>query len=198
MKEVIIATKNKGKAIEFTTLFEKLGIKAKSLLDLNQQIPDVEETGTTFSENAQLKAEHISSLLKAPVISDDSGLIIDVLNGRPGVYSARYAGKSASDEANIEKVLKELTGVPIANRAARFICVLAVASPNEETHFYTGYCEGEISKSRQGSNGFGYDPIFIPKGHSKTMAELPSNIKNRISHRTNALIQLEASIKKQY
>lgn len=195
MKEIIIATKNNGKAKEFRDFFLAYGIKASSLLDLSMDIPDVEETGTTFEENAALKAEQISELLGVPVLADDSGLKIDALDGEPGIYSARYAGTSKNDQANIEKVLKKLSDVPKEKRTARFICVLAVATPGKETIFHKGICEGNIATTVKGDNGFGYDPIFIPHNTEKTMAELEPSEKSQISHRKNAIIKLDAWIK---
>ncbi|SET43396.1 XTP/dITP diphosphohydrolase [Oceanobacillus limi] len=195
MKKIIIATKNRGKAKEFETMFTKYNIQAVSLLDLDNDIPDVEETGSTFKENAALKAEEISRLLETPVLADDSGLVIDALNGRPGIYSARYAGEPKDDKANVEKVLAELKEVPEENRSARFVCVLAVAIPGEKTLFRTGYCEGKIQRQPRGENGFGYDPIFVPKDYDRTMAELAPQEKNNISHRKNAIVQLEDWLK---
>ncbi|WP_087971831.1 XTP/dITP diphosphatase [Oceanobacillus rekensis] len=191
MNQIIIATKNEGKAREFKDFFLKLNIKAVSLLDMDQKLPDVEETGSTFEENAGLKAEQIASLLNTPVLADDSGLIIDALDGRPGLFSARYAGVPKNDQANIEKVLEELKNVPSDNRSARFISVLAITIPGEQTIFHTGYCEGKIAIKAKGENGFGYDPIFIPVNHDVTMAELTAEEKNEISHRRNAIRQLE-------
>ncbi|WP_019376776.1 XTP/dITP diphosphatase [Virgibacillus halodenitrificans] len=191
MKEIIIATKNKGKAEEFKSFFGKYGISIKSLLDFQEVMPDVEETGITFKENAALKAEEISTMLSIPVLADDSGLVIDALNGEPGIYSARYAGEPKNDQANMNKVLKELQDVPKNKRKARFVCVLAIAIPGEATVFREGYCEGEIAFSPRGAHGFGYDPIFIPQGYNKTMAELSAQQKNEISHRRNAINQLE-------
>jgi XTP/dITP diphosphohydrolase len=191
MKQILIATKNKGKAKEFKAFFSGYGIKAHSLMDLDEELPDVKETGNTFKENASLKAEQISEILSIPVLADDSGLMIDSLDGSPGVYSARYAGKMKDDNANMEKVLLELKNVPAEKRTARFICVLAVAIPSEETIFRTGYCEGIIAFSKRGMNGFGYDPIFVPDGYHVTMAELSSEEKNQISHRKHAISQLE-------
>lgn len=191
MKQIIIATKNKGKAEEFKAFFSRYGIETKSLLDFEQEIQDIEETGVTFEENAALKAEQIRDLLSVPVLADDSGLIIDALNGMPGIFSARYAGEPKSDQANIEKVLEELKTIPGNARTARFICVLAIAAPGRETLFRTGYCEGNIDFNVKGSNGFGYDPIFIPQGYTQTMAQLSADEKNRISHRKQAIIQLE-------
>lgn len=187
MKQILIATKNKGKVEEFQALFKKYQMETVSLLDLPNDIEDVEETGETFKENARLKAEQISSILNAPVLADDSGLIIDALDGRPGVYSARYAGLAKNDQDNNNKVLSELKDITPEKRTARFICVLAVARPGQETFFVTGYCEGKIANSETGSNGFGYDPIFIPKGYSKTMAEISAEEKNKISHRSQAI-----------
>lgn len=191
MKQIIIATKNAGKAREFKEFFAVHDIEALSLLDLDSQLPDVEETGSTFEENAALKAEQIAALLDTAVLADDSGLMIDALDGRPGLYSARYAGEPKSDKANIDKVLEEMLEVPKGKRAARFICVLAVAIPGQKTIFKTGYCEGKITASPSGENGFGYDPIFVPEGFDVTMAELDPHVKNEISHRKNAISQLE-------
>lgn len=195
MKEIIIATKNKGKANEFIDFFSSYGFRALSLLDLSRNIPDIEETGTTFEENAALKAEQISSLLHVPVLADDSGLEIDALNGAPGIYSARYAGEAKNDQENIDKVLVNLTDVPQENRIARFVCVLAVATPGEQTILHRGTCEGSIRTAPKGENGFGYDPIFIPRKSEKTMAELTPEEKSEISHRKKAIMQLDSWIK---
>lgn len=189
MKKLIIATKNEGKAIEFKHFFREMAIDIRSLLeypDPNDKL-EIEEIGTTFTENATLKAEAIAKIFHTAVLADDSGLVIDALDGRPGVYSARYAGAIKSDQANMQKVLAELSEVPLENRTARFVCVLAIAIPNEETIVKTGYCEGEIAFSKKGENGFGYDPIFIPVGFMKTMAQLSANEKSEISHRSQAM-----------
>lgn len=191
MDKVIIATKNIGKINEFKTFFAAHDIEVVSLFDFDEEIPDIEETGETFEENAALKAEQISERFQQPVVADDSGLIIDSLGGRPGLYSARYAGEPTNDQANVDKVLEEMKGVPGAERTARFICVLAVARPNQETIFVTGYCEGHIRTEPKGENGFGYDPIFVPEGYTRTMAELEPAEKNQISHRKQAIKQLE-------
>jgi XTP/dITP diphosphohydrolase len=190
MGEVIIATKNPGKAREFEDIFARRGFKVRTLLDF-PEIPDVEETGTTFEENATLKAETISRTLNRMVIGDDSGLMIDALEGRPGVFSARYAGEPKNDQANTDKVLNELQGVPEKMRTARFYCALAVAVPNKETFVVSGTCEGRILEEQRGSNGFGYDPIFYVPEKGLAMAELSSEEKNRISHRGNALKKLD-------
>jgi XTP/dITP diphosphohydrolase len=197
MKEIIIATKNEGKAREFKSLFERYNIKAVSLLDLSEELPDIEETGSTFEENAALKSEGIARILNIPVIADDSGLVVDALDGRPGIFSARYAGEPKDDKKNLEKVLDELQDVSEEDRSARFVCVLAVTIPGETTIFKKGFCEGTIAYEEMGSHGFGYDPIFIPQGYNHTMAELGPEEKNKISHRKNAMIQLEDWIQNQ-
>lgn len=195
MNSIFIATRNEGKIRDFQKLFSSYRIEVRSLLDKGMNIPDVEETGTTFEENAALKAETISDLLKMPVLADDSGLEIDALDGRPGVYSARYAGEAKDDQANIDKVLSEMKGIPEEKRKARFVCVLALARPQEKTVFKKGTCEGWIAFQQKGSHGFGYDPIFRPQGMTKTMAELSHEEKNNISHRQRALYQLGAWLK---
>jgi XTP/dITP diphosphohydrolase len=189
MKEVIIATKNSGKAREFVRMFEPLGFQVKTLLDY-EEIEDIEETGSTFEENAIIKAETVSKRLNRAVIADDSGLVIDALNGRPGVYSARYAGEQKSDEDNMDKVLDELKGVERKNRMARFYCALALAIPGKETVTVFGTCEGLILDEKRGSHGFGYDPIFFVIDRNKAMAELLPQEKSQISHRAVALRNL--------
>lgn len=191
MKEVIIATKNPGKAREFAHIFAPRGIVVRTLLDY-PEIKDVEETGQTFEENAILKAEAISKQLNKMVISDDSGLIIDALGGRPGIFSARYAGEEKNDQANIDKVLNELNGIATEKRTARFYCALAVADLGKETITVSGTCEGQVLEERKGSNGFGYDPIFYVVEKGVAMAELSSDEKNKISHRAIALQKLDS------
>lgn len=194
MKEIVIATKNRGKAGEFITFFKNHNIHAISLFDLEESIDDIEETGSTFKENAALKSEQISRVLKRPVLGDDSGLVIDALDGDPGIYSARYAGLPSNDQANISKVIQKLQNVPLEKRSARFVCVLSISETGKQTVFYKGYCEGKIGFTPKGTNGFGYDPIFIPEGFTKTMAEISSHEKNKISHRGQALKQLEKAL----
>lgn len=191
MKEVIIATKNPGKAREFEYIFSPRGFTVQTLLDYPEMI-EVEETGHTFEENAILKAEAISKKLNKIVIGDDSGLIVDALDGRPGIYSARYAGEQKDDQANIDKVLMELKDVSTNSKTARFYCALALAVPGKETITVSGSCEGIILEERRGINGFGYDPIFFVVEKGVSMAELSSDEKNKISHRANALKKLNS------
>lgn len=190
MKEVIIATKNRGKAREFEAIFARRGIIVRTMLDY-PELADVEETGKSFEENAILKAEALSMQLKKPVIGDDSGLMVDALDGKPGIYSARYAGEEKNDEANIDKVLNELKDIPTDDRTARFYCALAMAVPGQKTITVSGTCEGRILEERIGTNGFGYDPIFYLPEKNLSMAELSSSEKNEISHRANALKKLD-------
>ena len=193
MKEIIIATKNKGKARDFIAMFAPLGFEVKTLHDY-EEVGEVEETGATFEENAILKAETVAKRLGKIVIADDSGLIVDALGGAPGIYSARYAGTDKDDEANIDKVLYELEHVPEHERTARYYCALALAFPEGHTHVVDGACEGMILRERRGTNGFGYDPIFYIKELDKTMAEISIEEKNQISHRAIAMRKLQELI----
>ncbi|MBY8914929.1 XTP/dITP diphosphatase [Bacillus sp. YC2] len=189
VKEAIIATHNPGKVKEFKEILEPKGYSVFSLAEIGFT-EDIEETGQTFEENAILKAEAVAKAVNKMVIADDSGLSVDNLGGRPGVYSARYAGESKDDTANIEKVLSELKGIEKEQRTARFRCALAVSRPGQETKTVEGHVEGYIAKEPAGNNGFGYDPVFIVKDKDKTMAQLTSAEKNKISHRADALKKL--------
>ncbi|MBX9973250.1 XTP/dITP diphosphatase [Cytobacillus firmus] len=190
MQEVIIATKNAGKAREFERMFKPLGYEVKTMLDY-PDFQDVEETGSTFEENAILKAEAVSKAFGRMVIADDSGLIIDALGGKPGIYSARYAGEEKNDQKNMDKVLDELESIPDHKRHARFYCALAIAAPGKTTETAAGTCEGHILREKRGTYGFGYDPIFFAEAKGKAMAELMPEEKSQISHRANALKKLE-------
>lgn len=189
-KTIVIATRNPGKAKEFEALFAKEGYQVKTLLDY-PELPDVEETGTTFEENARLKAETIAQLLQQPVLADDSGLAVDALNGMPGIFSARFAGERKSDAANNAKLLHELTDIPDEKRTAHFHCTLVFAAPQKESLVVEADWNGRIGRIPQGENGFGYDPLFIVPGYEKTSAELTSEEKNLISHRGMAVKKLE-------
>lgn len=188
-KTVVIATRNPGKAREFAEMFGKNGYQVKTLLDY-PELPDVEETGTTFEENARLKAETIAGILKQPVLADDSGLKVDALGGMPGVYSARFAGEHKSDAANNAKLLHELTGVPDEERTAQFHCTLVFAEPGKDSLVVEAEWPGKIARIPQGENGFGYDPLFIPENSSLSAAELSNEEKNEQSHRGQALKKL--------
>lgn len=194
MKQVVIATKNKGKAKDFEAIFAPLGFNVVTMFDVAPNM-EIDETGTTFEENAILKAETLSKKLGQLVIADDSGLAVDALNGEPGVYSARYAGDH-DDEANIQKVLEKLEGVPEEKRTARFVCALSIAGPTIDTETVFGTCEGVILNEKRGTNGFGYDPIFYVPELKRTMAELTAEEKGAISHRGNAIRQLAQALPK--
>lgn len=188
MKQVVIATKNKGKAKDFEALFGPLGYEVVTMFEVAPDM-EIEETGKTFEENAILKAVTLSRELGKLVIADDSGLAVDALNGEPGVYSARYAGDH-DDEANIVKVLDKLQGVSDEKRTARFCCALAIAGRDVETTTVFGTCEGIILHEKRGTNGFGYDPIFFVPELDRAMAELTPEEKGVISHRGNAIRKL--------
>lgn len=193
-KTIVIATRNPGKAKEFAALFAKEGYQTKTLLDY-PDLPDVEETGKTFEENARLKAETIAHILQQPVLADDSGLVVDALNGMPGIFSARFAGERKSDAANNAKLLHELTDIPDEKRTARFHCTLVFAAPRKESLVVEADWEGRIARIPQGDNGFGYDPLFIVPEYNKTSAELTAEEKNDISHRGMAVKELERTWK---
>jgi XTP/dITP diphosphohydrolase len=184
--KLFIASKNKGKIEEIRFCLNDTTVELLSFLD-HPEVPDVEETGSTFEENAWLKAKQVYDFVKIPVIADDSGLEVAHLNGAPGVYSSRYAGETATDDDNCVKLLKVLSG--ISNRRARFVCVI-VFYDGMEKNVFEGLCNGTINHGKKGSGGFGYDPLFVPDGFEKTYAELDPVVKNRISHRGKALKKL--------
>jgi XTP/dITP diphosphohydrolase len=186
MPSLIFATHNKNKVFEAKAIL-KNKIELVSLDELGFY-EDIAETGQTFEANAALKAEYISQHYQLPCIADDSGLVVEALNGAPGLYSARYAGMPKNDENNNTLLLKNLNG--ISHRAAYFITVIAYARPLQTTLYFEGRIRGKISYHPKGTNGFGYDPLFIPDGYAETFAELDQRIKNTLSHRALALEQL--------
>jgi XTP/dITP diphosphohydrolase len=188
--ELVIATRNTGKFREIQAILAPLGLKILSLRDF-PEIPDIVEDGKTFEENAIKKAAAVARLTGRVAIADDSGLAVDALQGRPGVFSSRYAGEKGTDEERYQKLLKEMAGIPRGKRRAAFICAMAVASPKGKVEVVEGECRGEIAFSPQGSHGFGYDPVFYLPERGKTMAELEPEVKNRISHRARALENLK-------
>jgi XTP/dITP diphosphohydrolase len=156
--------------------------------------PEVEETGETYLENALLKARAVAAALRLPAIADDSGIEVDALGGRPGPRSARFAGERASDEANLDRLMQALKGIPEGGRTARYRCVAAIAFPEGGEHHAEGLCEGTLNAKRRGRRGFGYDPIFVPEGWDETMAEITAEQKDRISHRGRAFRSLRATL----
>lgn len=192
--EIVIATRNKKKLSEFRRILEGTDIRILSLDDF-PSCPEIEETGKTFKENAIKKALEVSRFTGRLAISDDSGLEVDALLGAPGVYSARYAGASAGDKDNVEKLLKELKDVPDKERTARFICVIALVYPDGTTKTFEGEVRGTIGKTPKGNSGFGYDPVFYPEGYDRTFAEMTPQEKDSLSHRARALQKLTDFLK---
>lgn len=190
--EIIIATGNAGKVREFKRMLEPLGYQVFSQKEKGI-ILDVEETGTTFAENAVRKAKAVWEKVKLPVIADDSGLCVDALDGRPGIYSARYAGEGATDADRVKKLLTELEGKE--NRTGRFVCAIAYIDGAGEPHVFEGVCEGTMAESPRGEDGFGYDPIFLVG--EKTFAEMTAKEKDAVSHRGKANRLLEDYLKQE-
>ncbi|MBI5233983.1 MAG: XTP/dITP diphosphatase [Deltaproteobacteria bacterium] len=185
--KIILATKNKGKAREIGHFLQGLGIELFSLLDLEPP----QEYGKTFKENALIKARHAAKATGIAGLADDSGLEVDFLGGRPGVFSARYAGERATDRENNDRLLKELEAVPHEKRGARFICALALVTPEGKEMVFEGALKGFITESPKGENGFGYDPIFHIPELKKTAGELTLHEKSEVGHRGKALKRLK-------
>ncbi len=182
--KVVIATRNRGKISEIKTILKDLSLELLSLDDFPQiKLPP--EEGKTFEENALAKAGYVASITGLPALADDSGLEVDALNGRPGVYSARYAGEGATDRENYLKLLSELKG--IEDRSARFRCVIAFVDLRKGDRTFEGVFEGVISEAPRGDRGFGYDPVFFVPRENRTVAELTDEEKNSVSHRARAL-----------
>lgn len=187
---IVLATHNAGKTAELRRILGDLDVQ---LLDAGDvELPDVEETGATFTDNALLKARAGAAACGLPCVADDSGLVVDALDGAPGVRSARYAGVHGDDEANLRLVLEHMDGV--AERAARFVCVAALAAPDGREWTAEGVLEGQLTREPRGAGGFGYDPIFQPLDDARTTAELPPEDKDAISHRGRAFRALRAAI----
>lgn len=189
--KIVLSTKNEGKIREIKNIFNIPGIELLTYRDF-EDWPSISEDGKSFEENAIKKAQVVKEKFNLPVIADDSGLEVDYLKGKPGVLSSRYSG--GGDEENIRKVLKELEGVPLEGRKARFRCVAVFLSVDDVILTAEGVCEGHIAFSPRGEKGFGYDPIFIPLGYDKTMAELSLSEKNKISHRGKAFRRLKEKV----
>ena len=186
MKKLLLATRNQHKKRELQELLTGLEVDVLTLEDL-KPLPEVEEDGATFEDNAVTKACETAQHSGWLSLADDSGLEVDALQGRPGVYSARFAGEGASDEANNSKLLELLKDVPDDERTARFVCVIAICDPGGALHTVRGECDGTIMRMPSGTGGFGYDPLFVPRGYDQTYAQLSALDKNNISHRGVAL-----------
>lgn len=188
MPKLLLATNNRAKVKEYTRLLLGIPYTIVNLADVGIKMI-VNETGATLEENATLKAKTYANLSKLLTVADDSGLEVDILGGQPGVLSARYAGEEATDKERIDYLLVKLRDIPWEKRTARFRCVIAIASPEEEVELFTGACQGIIAFKPTGEKGFGYDPIFYLPQLGKTMAELSMDEKNEISHRGQAVIK---------
>lgn len=186
---IFLATRNRHKTREIQEMLGS-GVLVSDATTVSE-LPEIEETGTTFEANSRLKAEGISLHVPGIVLADDSGLEVDALGKKPGVYSARYAGPGCTDEQNTDLVLERTKGVPHERRTARFRCVLAVAENGVTLAIFDGTVEGILSTEARGAGGFGYDPIFMPLGYGETFGELSSEIKHGMSHRSRALAQFQ-------
>jgi XTP/dITP diphosphohydrolase len=190
---LVIATRNKGKTKEIKALLKDFPVNIKNFDDFGP-IPHLEEDGNTFDENAYKKASFAARILGLPALADDSGLIVEALDGAPGIHSARYAGENATDEQRYLKLLEDMKG--ISNRKAAFECVISIAVPTGPALTYEARCEGLITTEPAGSNGFGYDPVFFYPPYNKTFAQITGKEKNRISHRGKALAELKSEFDK--
>lgn len=193
--EFVLASSNEHKVAEFQRILENEEIQLLSLKDVGLDNVEIEENGVTFEENAMIKAKKICELTGKIAIADDSGLCVDYLNGEPGVYSARYSGENANSENNNILLKQKLLGTKFEERIARFVSVIAICFPDNREGYYKGICEGNISFNEIGENGFGYDPLFIPKGFDKTFAQMTAEEKDKISHRARALKNFSRKLK---
>lgn len=185
MKHLVVATRNKGKIVEINALLAGLVDRISSAADF-KDFPETIEDGATFEENALKKAREAACFTGLPALADDSGLVVDALDGRPGVLSARYAGEGADDVANNARLMKECISVPENRRQAAFVCVLAYVTPEGVERLFSGSVTGRILSFEVGEGGFGYDPLFLVDGFDRSMAELTLAEKNRVSHRARA------------
>lgn len=193
-KKLVVSTGNEHKLGEIRKILKDLPIEVLSKNDVGLGSLDVVEDGSTLEENSIKKAKALAEKIDYMVLADDSGLFVDALNGEPGVYSSRYSGEEGNSKKNIEKLLNKLKDVPYERRTAKFMAVMALITEDKELIVVKGECGGTIGFEPKGNNGFGYDPIFIPDGCTKTFAELDASIKNKISHRARALENLREKI----
>lgn len=193
VKRLLVASKNKNKLKEIRKILGRLNVEVNSAYDFCSISDDIAETGSSFEENASIKALAFSKVVEDFVIADDSGLCVDYLNGAPGIFSARFAGKDADDNLNNKKLLKKLHGVDPEQRKAKFVCVIALAKKGRIVETFRGECHGNIAEKPRGEGGFGYDPLFLLE-NGNTMAEISAEEKNRISHRARALEKLKKFI----
>jgi len=195
--KIVFASRNEGKIKEISYMLEGMDIELASLNNY-ANVPEIAEDGKSFLENALKKARIVSGCTGETVLADDSGLQVDVLGGEPGIYSSRYAGENATDAENNKKLLAKLKGVPQESRGASFCCVLVLYRTDDSYDCFEGKWRGQIIDMPRGSNGFGYDPIFLLPDLKMTAAELPAEIKNKISHRGQAFAQLKKSLREKW
>ena len=194
MSPVILATRNPGKVREIVAIYAPLELELRPLADYSE-IPQMREEGTTYADNAAAKARAAALRVGLVALADDSGIEVDALGGAPGVHSARFLGASASDSERNARILFLLEGVPKERRTARYRAAVAVARPDGTVRVFDGVCEGQVAVAPRGTAGFGYDPIFMPEGAQQTIAEIPLEVKNRISHRARALRAAESYLR---
>ena len=186
-RRLVLATRNRGKVAELRRILADAGLSVELVgTEAFADLPDVAETGTTFAANALLKARAVAEHTGLPAVADDSGLCVDALNGMPGIFSARWAGRHGDDPANLDLVLGQLADVPDGRRGARFVCAAALCLPGGPERVVEGELAGTLLPERRGSNGFGYDPIFVPDGHDRTTAQMSATEKDALSHRGQA------------
>ena len=191
MMELVVATRNRGKLQEIQALLDGIVATVRCAADF-ADFPETVEDGLTFQDNALKKAREAMRFTGLPALADDSGLVVDALDGRPGVYSARFAGEGGDDAANNRRLLEELDGIPAGQRQAAFVCVLAFVTPTGVEQVFSGRVGGAVLAAERGDGGFGYDPLFLVDGFGRTMAELSLDEKNAISHRGQALQHFRA------
>ena len=197
MKKIVLATANTHKVIEFQRILNEL-LPDLELVSTSQfpGVPEIEETGSTFAENALIKARAINEFTNLPALADDSGLVVEALNGAPGIFSARYAGINADDKANVMKLLNEIKGLDQSLLSAKFECAIALVDKSQDLELVVdGQMPGQVIKEVRGENGFGYDPIFVPQGLTKTSSQLSDSEKDKISHRGIALRKMSVILK---
>jgi XTP/dITP diphosphohydrolase len=195
MSRIVLGTRNAGKVAELRRILAAAGLDVELVgTEAFDALPDVVETETTFAGNALLKARAVAEHTALPAVADDSGLCVDALNGMPGILSARWAGGHGDDEANLDLVLAQLTDVPPQRRGAQFVCAAALVLPDGTERVVEGVLAGRLLTGRRGTNGFGYDPIFVPQGYDQTTAELAPADKDRISHRGQAFRALASVV----
>lgn len=195
-RKLVISTGNQNKVEEIKYILSDLNIEVVSKKELGLGKFEVEEDGATLEENSTKKARALANRVDYMVLADDSGLFVDILDGEPGVHSSRYGGEEGNDAKNNMKLLGELEGVPMEKREAKFKTIIALVTEDKKEIIVYGECKGKIAFEESGSNGFGYDPLFIPDGYENTFGEIGEDVKNEISHRSNALKNLKLEIKK--